>query len=1046
MSGIDLEITPTDDDDIEEDLFEEYSALEQAMVSEERQNEGTFLTGGNTRAFVELQAELALDENVILNPRPVKDGQELLNFLNANLHEFESPYAYIGGEANSPDKDRFDSAEVKILIARLSTYESVSLSMSHSLMAQIYGELPYTFCDLTYLPKPLDYRRFRENSFPIWFGNATKFAADKFDLLSITHAVSMEQLNFVACLHDSGIPLFKNQRMEREDIPLIVVGGANSGTTAPLSGEFTDSKGNSYAHFVDAVIYGDGEESAKKLVELIAEGKKKGLSKKEILRSCHGEVKGFYEPDCYVHEYDGKGSITEIRRAEGCDYAQFPVPRSTVQDLDKVRTLETKILPFTGDGASVDVAIAGSVGCIGSGGWGACSFCREGSEGPYRERSLDQVMSALDAATRNQGTKEVSFFSLNFNQYGDLFPLVDQSVKKGYKVGLISQRIDMLAETPEQIKVQRWLKKSNFTLGVEGISSRTRAYLNKNLQEWEILLCASEMMKEGAGELKFFQIVTGLEQEVDVDEFCSLMEKVNAIRAKLGASTRFRVSFTPLFPSAFTALQFAPANAAIKHGERSLDRLFSRAKELGWGRRLSVSGEEPLVSNTINQGGRNITPLLLKSHFQDDFRFYGNVPKGTWARWKRRAEADPNVNLKLLWGEKSFEWIFPWEDIAYSTSKEVLWRGYMKAVAFQGVTYCLSTRTIKGVCHVNECGACDPDRTGVPNKELMKKIVGRRVAPTISPEEMEKYAKSREKAYHVRVLHRTFEPITRYIQKNYYLYEIARSLMHASDKFNDLFIGAIGHARIAAGANMMRDWTYGYNIYDFAISGYIPESEMEETIVRANEFLREGEIVNVRVDKHLTILRKNVDFAVYTLEVKNSIIAYQRIRQDIENYVERRNTGKQSIIKKRVTSGKGVFETQEFNLENDDVRNISYTFVPERRSTFVRMVVKATHNPMSMLEAITKRRANHFKSIPVYCNGYVHLPEDTGEVDIFAALAGSDQKCKITGQTLEIDLFTGQPLGSGVSLNAPEGMDQNYPLDFDLFDSRKFEMFGSQAA
>ena len=314
-----------------------------------------------------------------------------------------------------------------------------------------------------------------------------------------------------------------------------------------------------------------------------------------------------------------------------------------MDNLDSVRTLETKILPFTGDGASVDVAIAGSVGCIGSAGWGACSFCREGSEGPYRERSLGKVMEALASATKNQGTKEVSFFSLNFNQYADLFPLVSESVQRGYKVGLISQRIDMLAETPEQIKVQRWLKKSNFTLGVEGISGRMRAYLNKNLQEWEILTCAAEMMKEGAGELKFFQIVTGLETEHDVQEFCALMEKVNALRQKIGASTRFRVSFTPLFPSAFTALQFAPANAAIKHGERSLDPLFTRAKELGWGRRLSVSGEEPLVSNTINHGGRNITHLLLKSHFADQYRFYGNVPKGTWARWQARIDRDPNM-------------------------------------------------------------------------------------------------------------------------------------------------------------------------------------------------------------------------------------------------------------------------------------------------------------------------------------------------------------------------------------------------------------------
>lgn len=1039
-----LEINPTPNAEVEEELVEELSAMEQAMASEEKQNEGTFLTGGNTRDFVELGEERELEDEIILNPKDVRDGPDLLAFLRKNLHKFDAPYAYIGGEANSPEKDRFHDAEVRILIARLSTYESTSLSMSHSLMAQIYGELDKTFSDFCFLPKPNDYDMLKENRFPVWFGTNSKLAPNKFDVLSITHAVSMEQLNFVPLLHDSGIPLFKEQRMERPDIPIIIVGGANSGTTAPLSGPWTDQNGKTWAHFVDAVIYGDGEQAAQAFIEVVREGKKKGWSKKEILRACHGKVQGFYEPDCYEHVYDGEGTLLEIRQAEGREYAQFPVTRATVENLDEVRTLETKVLPYTGDGASVDVAIAGSVGCIGSAGWGSCSFCREGSEGPYRERSLDRVMEALDSATKNQGTKEVSFFSLNFNQYAPFFPLVEQSVKRGYKVGLISQRIDMLAETPEQIKVQRWLKKSNFTLGVEGISARMRAYLNKNLQEWEILSCAAEMMKEGAGELKFFQIATGMESEVDIDEFCVLMEKVNALRQRIGASTRFRVSFTPLFPSAFTALQFAPALAAVKHGEKNLNRLFARAKELGWGRRLSVSGEEPLVSNTINHGGRNITGLLLKSHFADGFRFYGNVPKGTWERWQRRVDEDPNIDLEKVWGEKSFEYIFPWEDIAYSTSKEILWRGYMKAVAFQGVTYCLSTRTIKGVCHLNECGACDPDKDGKPNAALIKNIVGRRVAPTIPTEKIQAAARSREKSYHLRVLFRTTDPIYRYVMKGYFQNAIPRALMTTNEKFNWAYVGPLGHARIAAGANMAKDWTFGTNIYDFSLSEHIPESELRKMIGPANAVLREGEILDIRMDSHLTVLRNDIDYALYTMFIENAGIPHQRVRSDIERYFERKGLGKSSKIKVKKTQGKGVFVTVEQSLDGKDVRALTYQWMPEYRGTLVRMLVSANYNPMSMLEAVTGRKAFTWKPFPIYCDGYVQLAKETGEVDVFAALAGEAQTCSVTGGPLEIDLFSGEKLKSGVSLAAD--IDLNYPVDMSIFFTKKLEAIDTQMA
>jgi len=1026
-------VDATPDVEVQEDLYEELSAYEQAMISEDRQNEGTFFSGGNsTIAGLVLDEEQPLDEERVLNVKPVKDGSDLLEFLRKRLHKFESPYAYIGGEANSPDFEGYEDAEVKILITRLSTYESTSLSMSHSLMAQIYAELPRTFTDLAFLPKPKDYVLLRDNGFPVWFGLNTKLAPDKFDVISITHAVAMEHINFVGCIHDSGIPLFKEQRMEREDVPLLIVGGANSGTTAPLSGEFRTADGRSFAHFIDCVVYGDGEDAAKEFIEVVREGKQKSWTKREVLRACHGRVEGFYEPDCYVHEYDGKGNIREIRRAEGREYADFPVRRATVLDLDTVRTLETKIIPYTGDGASVDVAIAGSVGCIGSSGWGACSFCREGSEGPYRERTLPRVMEALDAATRNQGTKEVSFFSLNFNQYTDLFPLVMESVKRGYKVGLISQRVDMLAETPEQIRVQRWLKKSNFTLGVEGLSNRMRAYLNKNLQEWEILVCATEMMKMGAGELKIFLIATGLETELDITEWNVVMEKINAIRLRLGASTRFRISFTPLVPSAYTVLQFAPVNSGIMHGKRTLTPVFERAKELGWGRRLSTSGEEPLLANTLGQGGRNTTMLLIKAHFQDNYRFYGTVPKGTWLRWKRRIDEDDNISLRVLWHEKAFEHVFPWEDFAYSTSKEVLWRGYLKAVAFQGVTYCLSTRTIKGVCHVNECGACDPAKTGKPITEMIQKIVGRRVAPTIPLEVIERAARSREKTIHLRVLFDLRDPIYRFVSKGYYSYAIARALMTVSDQFNNAFVQSLGHARISAGAHTQKDWVYGQNIYDFSLCEHMTEEQLRALIEPANRLLRGGRILDLRMESQMKNLRSNVDFAVYSMFVPNDGCSFRVISTRINKFFERAQLGRAETIKIKVTKGKGVFVTEERTLDGKDVRSVEYQWQPEQRGTVLRFVISANYNPLAMLEALTGRAQFRWKPYPIYCEGYVHLnPFADQEIDVFAALSRTTQRCKETGGVLEQNIFTGEHLSSGISLAS--SVEATFPLDMDVF-------------
>jgi len=385
------------------------------------------------------------------------------------------------------------------------------------------------------------------------------------------------------------------------------------------------------------------------------------------------------------------------------------------------------------------------------------------------------------------------------------------------------------------------------------------------------------------------------------------------------------------------------------------------------------------------------------------------------------------------------EHIFPWEDIAYSTSKEILWRGYTKAAAFQGQTYCVTTRTIKGVCHVNECGCCDPKKTGKPLPVLVKSIVGRTVSPTISAEKIEELAKSREKAFHVRALFETRDPIFRFVMKNYFSHAIARALMKSNDEFNDAFVGVLAHARISAGANTAKDWTFGRNIHDFSLSEHISEPDLRQMIGPANEVLREGRILALRMDTHLTQLRKDVDYAIYTILIPSSLISFKRMRSDIERFYERRGMGRDVIVKMKKASGKGVFVTVERTLDGSDIRKVSYEFLPEQRGTLLRLVVSAGYNPLALLEAITKRPAWTFKAAPVYCDGYVQLPEDLNETDVFAALAGEEQKCSVTGGLLEIDIFTGKKMASGVSLAAEEGLDLNFPVDLEVFSTKEMQ-------
>jgi hypothetical protein len=332
-------------------------------------------------------------------------------------------------------------------------------------------------------------------------------------------------------------------------------------------------------------------------------------------------------------------------------------------------------------------------------------------------------------------------------------------------------------------------------------------------------------------------------------------------------------------------------------------------------------------------------------------------------------------------------------------------------------------------CHVNECGACDPKKTGKPDQQIIKMIVGRKVAPPMSVKEIERIARSREKAYHLRVLAETREPLYRFVEKNYFLHAIPRAFMRVSDSFTNAFVGSIGHARIGAGANGMRDWVFGQNIYDFSLCELMHESELRDLVPLANAEFREGTILDVRMDTHLMNLRNDVDFAIYSMFIPASEYSYKDLRDDVAKYFERKNMGRDNTIKIKKAFGKDIFKTVAVSLSKQDIRQVSLDFRPELRGCVMRMVIAGKYNILAMLETITGRKSFRWKPVPIFCDGYVQLSENSGEVDVFQALSGDVSHCSSCGGPLERELFTGQT-HSDVCLSCDMS---SYPLDESIF-------------
>ena len=111
-------------------------------------------------------------------------------------------------------------------------------------------------------------------------------AAD-FDLVGFSNSIVQELINLPHFLARSGIPLAKSERLERADVPLLLLGGANALYTSALWGNDP---------LVDAVFVGESDAAIRRLLEICRDGKAAGLSKRELLARLE-EIDGFIQPE-----------------------------------------------------------------------------------------------------------------------------------------------------------------------------------------------------------------------------------------------------------------------------------------------------------------------------------------------------------------------------------------------------------------------------------------------------------------------------------------------------------------------------------------------------------------------------------------------------------------------------------------------------------------------------------------------------------------------------------------------------------------------------
>ena len=496
-----------------------------------------------------------------------------------------------GGEIGTLDPSEFDKRDFRILLARLSTYEDTSLSFTHNILYSLFADRLW-YPDWAFLPTAQDRDVYAELGIPWLFGTQAKRDWREFDAIGFANSITQETGNLFWFLKNSDIPLGKSARLADPAIPLVIMGGANSGSSSVL---FCPDP------VVDGIFTGEDFDSIARLFSLIREGRARGASKPEILESLES-VDGFFQPDLLrpIKKFNARAIESSPL------YAKMPVNY--------------------GEGNPGKSVLAISEGCA-----GFCSFCNESFvRKPYRENSVDHLLAEARALKAETGADTVDLFSFNFNMHKGLYELIEGLVPLFSQIGLKSQRFDSIAEDPSLIEVEKALGKSVYTCGLEGISDRLRRFLNKNLSEAQVRKSVSVLVAEAVREIKVFLIATGRESDEDFDEWSRFLSWAKELRTPQGKQVRFVFSITPLVRFPHTPLEFEPTPEADAL-KAIIGKIIALTQKAGFECRQAASVEESLFCDQLLRAGRpEIFAAFKSAVLESGFVYEREIPESVY--------------------------------------------------------------------------------------------------------------------------------------------------------------------------------------------------------------------------------------------------------------------------------------------------------------------------------------------------------------------------------------------------------------------------------
>jgi radical SAM family uncharacterized protein len=578
--------------------------------------------------------------------------QEIQDRLERLLPNVQKPGRYTGGELNQVVKD-WDSNLTTVAMVFPDIYDIGMSNLGLAILYDLVNRREDALAERAYAPWIDMESVLREHQIPL-FSLETKHALVEFDIVAFSLPYETLYTSALNILDLSGIPIFADQRGPQH--PLVIAGGHSTFNPEPMHA------------FVDAFVIGEGEEVINEIIDCVGDAKNKNIDRNQLLIEL-SKIWGVYVPSLYDAHYNQDGTFSHI--AAMVEDASLPITKRIVPKLTP--PLTKFIVPYI-DTIHNRAPIEIMRGCT-----RGCRFCHAGMiNRPVRERSVDEIVAAIDEALSCTGYEEIGLLSLSSSDYTQVVDLVNAVSERfdgqNLAVSLPSLRIESVSV--DLMEALQDARRSGFTLAPEAATERMREIINKPISTDALLNTAREIYSRGWTTIKlYFMIGHPAETMEDVDAIINLCKEVRHIgRQIIGNKARVHAGVSTFVPKPHTPFQWVPC-IPIDEIEKKQDHLRKHLR--GQGLKLNWNDpRETQLEAWLSRGDRRLAEVVYLA-WKNGAKFdaWGeHFNFEVWMEAFQQSGLEPSFYTQRV---RPLDEVFPWEHINTTVTKKFLTEDYL---------------------------------------------------------------------------------------------------------------------------------------------------------------------------------------------------------------------------------------------------------------------------------------------------------------------------------------------------------------------------------